>query len=135
MILIKFFCIMNSLFLNSHFCSILIRWSASSSSFPNEECYYYYQQWELTFLELIGVQDSLLNALCGLYLLRFKITLHDIAVLCKSLNSTIVPTLCNYKTLNSWEHKQQQTRVYNSWASHILDTGNPNTDFSIDFHI
>ena len=35
---------MKSLFLNLYFYPLLIKWSTSSSSFPNEENYYYYQQ-------------------------------------------------------------------------------------------
>lgn len=39
------------------------------------------------------MQDTPLNALCGLYLLRFKITLNNIGILYKALNIIIVPTV------------------------------------------
>lgn len=69
---------------------------------------------EATFLDATDVQDILLNALYGLYLLRVKVTLHDIEIVQKAFNIMTLPNLHNLQELRHPEHTSQQTRVYNS---------------------
>ena len=53
--------------------------------------------------------DTPLNALCGLYLLRFKITLNKIEILYKALNIIIVPTV----------------QFTSSWTSETINNNRP----------
>lgn len=79
--------------------------------------------------------DTPLNALCGLYLLRFKITLNNIEILYKALNIIIVPTVQfispwtsetinnnrpGYITLESATFLTQQSKYkYPYWFSYL----------------